>query len=74
MGIAGLTLGCTMNMSAKSYAHIMVGFNDRIRVGVPGFSNRFKDSLGKAFLKYADPMNFELYTICDIWNRRRDEG
>jgi predicted dehydrogenase len=73
MGVAGLAVGSTLNMSAKSYANIM-GANDRIRVGVLGFSNRFKDSLGKSFLKYAKEMNFELYTICDIWSRRRDEG
>ncbi|HHT29865.1 hypothetical protein [Petrimonas mucosa] len=54
---------------AKNYANIM-GSNDRIRVGVLGFSDRFKSSLGKAFLKYADEMNFELYTICDIWSRQ----
>lgn len=73
MGVAGLAVGSTLNMSAKSYANIM-GANDRIRVGVLGFSNRFKDSLGKSFLKYAEEMNFELFTICDIWSRRRDEG
>ncbi|MDK2837221.1 MAG: hypothetical protein PWQ53_173 [Bacteroidota bacterium] len=73
MGVAGLAVGSTLNMSAKSYANIM-GANDRIRVGVLGFSNRFKDSLGKSFLKYAKEMNFELYTICDIWSRRCEEG
>jgi Predicted dehydrogenases and related proteins len=62
-----------MNMSAKSYARI-IGANDRVRVGVLGFSNRFRDSLGKSFLTYAKEMNFELYSVCDIWNRRRDEG
>ena len=51
-----------------------MGSNDRIGAGVLGFSDRFRSSLGKAFLKYADEMNFELYTICDIWSRRRDEG
>ena len=57
LGAAGLTLG-GLNISAKNYAHIM-GSNDRIRVGVLGFSDRFRSSLGKAFLKYADDMNFE---------------
>jgi hypothetical protein len=68
LGAAGLTLG-KLNISAKNYANIM-GSNDRIRVGVLGFSDRFRSSLGKAFLKYADEMNFELYTICDIWSRQ----
>lgn len=71
-GAAGLTIG-GLGMSARSYGRIM-GSNDRIRVGILGFSNRFKYSLGKAFLKYADDMNFEFFTVCDLWNRRRDEG
>lgn len=73
IGVASLAMGSTMNMSAKSYSKIM-GANDRVRVGIVGFSNRFRDSLGKSFLMYAKQMNFELYSVCDIWNRRRDEG
>lgn len=72
MGAAGITLA-GIGMSAKSYGRI-VGANNRIRVGILGFSGRFRSSLGKAFLKYADEMNFEFFTVCDIWNRRRDEG
>lgn len=73
LGVAGVALASTMNMSAKSYGSI-IGANNRVRVGVLGFSNRFRDSLGKSFLKYSKEMNFELYTVCDIWSRRRDEG
>ena len=73
LGVAGITLGSTMNMSAKSYANI-IGSNDKVRVGILGFSNRFRGALGKSFLKYAKEMNFELFTVCDIWNSRRDEG
>ncbi|MNY69129.1 hypothetical protein D3C86_2070210 [compost metagenome] len=40
---AGTYLG-TMGLSAKSYGNI-IGANDRVRVGVVGFSDRFKDSL-----------------------------
>lgn len=72
IGAAGVTLG-GLGLPAKSYGNI-IGANDRVRVGILGFSNRFKGSLGKAFLKYADDMNFEFFTVCDIWNRRRDEG
>ena len=72
IGAAGLTIG-GIGMSAKSYASIM-GANDKIKVGILGFSNRFRSSLGPAFLKYAKEMNFEFVTVCDIWNRRRDEG
>lgn len=59
--------------SAKSYGRIL-GANDRVRVGVVGFSNRFKGSLSKAFMKHAEELNFEFVAISDIWNRRREEG
>ncbi len=72
LGSAALTIG-GMGLSAKSYGNIL-GSNDKIRVGILGFSNRFKDSLGPSFLKYADEMNFEFVAIGDIWNRRRLEG
>jgi len=72
IGAAGITLA-GMGMSAKSYASIP-GANDKVKVAILGFSNRFKGSLGPAFLKYAKEMNFEFTTVCDIWSRRRDEG
>ncbi len=68
----GLIIGGT-GMAAKSYGNIL-GSNDKIRVGIVGFSDRFKHSLGPAFLKYANEMNFEFFSICDLWNRRRSEG
>jgi hypothetical protein len=72
IGAAGLTIG-GMGMWAKSYGNI-IGSNNRIRVGILGFSDRFRHSLGSSFLKYAEELNFEFFTVCDIWNRRRDEG
>lgn len=72
LGSAGMVIG-GMGMSAKSYGNI-IGSNSKIRVSILGFSNRFKGSLGPAFLKYANEMNFELVSVCDLWNRRRDEG
>ncbi len=72
IGSAAVTIG-GLGFSAKSYGNIP-GSNDKIRVGILGFSNRFKDSLGPSFLKYADEMNFEFVAIGDIWNRRRTEG
>ena len=69
---AGLTLA-GMGMSARSYGNI-IGSNDKVRVAILGFSNRFRSSLGPAFLKYAKEMNFEFFDVCDIWSRRREEG
>jgi hypothetical protein len=69
-GVAGLALG---SLPAASYANIL-GANDRVRVGVVGFSDRFRQSLLPAFGKLAKQHNFELVAVSDIWNRRRDEG
>ncbi len=62
-----------MSMSAKSYARIM-GANDRVQVGVVGYSDRFKYSLLPPFVDLHKKMNFDIVALSDIWNRRRDEG
>ncbi len=67
LGTAGLALG------AKSYSRIL-GANDRIRVGIVGFSDRFRSSLAPAFLSQAKELNFEIVAVSDLWNRRRDEA
>ena len=60
-------------MSASSYAKI-IGANDRVRVGVVGFSDRHRSSHVGPFKELSKQMNFEMTAISDIWNRRRDEG
>lgn len=52
----------------------VLGANDKIRVGIVGFSKRAKHSLIPALLKFTGSMNFEIVAVSDIWNRRRDEG
>lgn len=69
-GVIGLT---AMGIDAKSYGRIM-GANDRVQVGIVGFSNRFKNSLVPSFLNHAKELNFEFVAVSDIWNRRRDEA
>ena len=61
-----------MGMSAASYARI-VGANDRVRVGIVGFSDRFRSSLLPCFQEHAAALNFEFVAVSDIWSRRRDE-
>lgn len=68
-GAAGLTLGSY----ASSYARIL-GANDRVRVGVVGFSDRTRSSLVPAVLAHAKDLNFDLVAVSDIWSRRRDEA
>ncbi|HXI01110.1 MAG TPA: Gfo/Idh/MocA family oxidoreductase [Sphingobacteriaceae bacterium] len=69
-GAVGLA---AMGFSAKSYARI-IGSNDRVQVGIVGFSSRFKSSLLPSFMNHAKELNFEFTAVSDIWNRRRDEA
>ena len=59
--------------SAKSYNRIM-GSNDRVRVGVVGFSDRHKSSHAPSFMNHYKDLNFEIVAVSDIWNKRREEG
>lgn len=68
-GVAGTALSFT----ASSYARI-AGANDRVGVGIVGFSDRTRSSLIPSFLKVAPALNFEFVALSDIWNRRREEG
>jgi len=65
--------GVGLNMSAKSYGQVL-GANDRVRVGIVGFSDRFRSSLFPCFMHHARELNFEFAALSDLWNRRRDEG
>ena len=68
LGAGALSIG----MTAKSYGRI-IGANEKLNVGIVGFSNRAKSSLIPAFMKHADKQGFEITSISDIWNRRRKE-
>jgi predicted dehydrogenase len=70
-GAVGLAM--TGGMPASSYARIL-GANDRVRVGVVGFSDRFRSSLMPAFQRHATELDFEFVAVSDIWSRRRDEA
>lgn len=70
---AVVSAGVSVGLSAKSYGNI-IGSNDRVRVGIVGFSNRAKGSLIPAFLQHSEELNFEFVAVSDIWNRRREEG
>lgn len=67
LGAAGLTLG------AKSYSRI-IGANDRVRVGIVGYSDRFRGALSPAFLSLAKELNFEFTAVSDLWNMRREQA
>jgi len=69
MAIGGVGLG----LSAKSYGQVL-GANDKVRVGIVGYSDRFRSSLLPCFMNHAKALNFEFTALSDIWSRRRDEG
>lgn len=70
-GAAGLA--AFAGMPASSYARIL-GANDRVRVGIVGFSDRFRQSHLSVYPTVGKEMNFEIVALSDIWSRRRDEG
>lgn len=67
MGAAGLTL------TAKSYSQVL-GANDRVRVGIVGYSDRFRGSLYPAFTSLKKELNFEFTALSDLWSMRRDQA
>src|SRR5581483_2717990 len=69
-GAAGFALA---SMPAVSYARIL-GANDRVRVGIVGYSDRFRQAHLPVYATVGKELNFEIVAVSDIWNRRRDEG
>jgi predicted dehydrogenase len=62
-----------MGFSAKSYGQI-IGANDRVRLGVVGFSDRFRQTLLPSFLNHNKELNFDIVAVSDLWKVRREEG
>ncbi|MEP7106801.1 MAG: Gfo/Idh/MocA family oxidoreductase [Ferruginibacter sp.] len=73
VGAAAGTYIATMDFSAKSYASI-IGANDRVRLGVIGFADRFKQSHLPCFMQHYKALNFDIVALSDIWTLRREEG
>jgi predicted dehydrogenase len=69
LGAAGVIVAS----KASSYAQIL-GANDRVRVGIVGYSDRCRQTLIPALLTHAKELNFDLVAVSDIWSRRREEG
>ena len=72
LATTGIYLGA-MGFGARSYGNIM-GANDRVRVGVVGFSDRFKSSLVPSFLNHHKELNFDMVAVSDIWKIKREAG
>ena len=68
-GTAGMAIGLPSVKPRR-----ILGSNDKVRVGIVGFSDRARYSLIPAFHWHAKKLNFEIVAVSDIWNRRRQEG
>src|SRR5215469_15824746 len=68
-GAAALAIGS----SAFSFGRIR-GANDRVRVAFVGPGDRSRGALIPSFLQLAGQLNFEPVAVCDIWNKRREDG
>ena len=62
-----------LGFSAQSHRKIL-GSNDRVRVGVIGFSDRHRSSHAPSFMNHYKELNFDLVGVSDIWKKRREEG
>ena len=62
-----------MGLSTKSYGNI-IGANDRVRIGVVGYSDRFRQALFPSFLNHYKELNFDIVAVSDLWKVRREEG
>lgn len=69
---AGVYMGANA-FSTESYRRI-IGANDRVRVGVVGFSDRHRNSHAPAFMNHYKDLNFDIVAVSDLWNKRRNEG
>lgn len=66
-GVAGTAIAS----NASSYARIL-GANERVRVGLVGYSDRCRGALIPAFLSQAKALDFEIVAVSDIWSLRRE--
>src|SRR5688572_31310127 len=69
---AGVYIGA-MGFTASSYNRI-IGANDRVRVGVVGFSDRHRGSHIPCFMNHYKELNFDFVAVSDIWKMRRETG
>ncbi len=60
------TLLAAKGISAKSYRNI-IGANDRVRLGVVGFSDRFRQSHVPSFMQHYKELNFDIVAVSDLW-------
>lgn len=70
---AAFAVAPLISWDAASYKRI-IGANERVRVGVIGFSDRFRFSLFPSFMNHYKELNFDIAAVSDIWKLRREKG
>jgi predicted dehydrogenase len=65
--------GSVLAWDAASYARIP-GANERIGIGIVGFSERGQDALFPALQQLSGEQNCEIVAVSDIWKLHREEG
>lgn len=77
VGAAGLAAStvpvAARAMSAASHARVR-GANQRIRIGIVGYSDQFRQMLLPALQSVRSRFDIEIVGLSDIWSRRREEG
>jgi predicted dehydrogenase len=68
------TLGLAAGGTSARLLARAPGANDRLRVGVVGFSDRFRTSLAPAFKAFAAEFNAEIVAVSDLWTLRREDA
>ena len=72
LAMAGVALS-RVPLSAQSAGRVR-GANDRVRIGIVGFSDRCRQALMPCFKEHYKELNFEVVAVSDLWARRRDEA
>ena len=72
LGSLGLLAARTLP-TALGQARV-AGANERIRIGIVGFSDRLTSALLPAYQAAAAEFNCEIVGVSDLWSRRRDDS
>ncbi len=72
LGTLGLLASQTFQ-TTRAQARV-AGANERIRIGIIGFSDRLNSSLLPAYKAVADEFNCEIVGVSDLWSLRREDS
>ena len=72
LGTLGLLASQTFQ-TARAQARV-AGANERIRIGIIGFSDRLNSTLLPAYKAVADEFNCEIVGVSDLWSLRREDS